>query len=95
MIIIYIFGWIFLALFIIGFITCLYFNWKDMLGSIKDFFYGLFTWQKKVPIYKISGSNQFSELFSWIFPDHYEWRKRETPKIITMIKNLLKNKRKY
>jgi hypothetical protein len=61
-----------------------------MLRSIKDFFYGLFTWQKKVPIYRINGSNQFSELFSWCFPHHYEWRKRETPKIITKIKDMLK-----
>lgn len=45
---------------------------------------------KKVPIYRINGSNQFSELFSWCFPHHYEWRKRETPKIITKIKNMLK-----
>lgn len=92
MIVIQIFGWIFLVLFIIALITCICLNWKNMLESIKDFFYGLFTWQKKVPIYKISGSNQFSELFDWIFPHHYEWRKRETPKIITKIKDMLKNK---
>ena len=92
MIIIQIFGWFFLVLLTIAVIICICLNWKDMVGSIKDFFYGLFTWQKKVPIYKISGSNQFSELFSWIFPDHYEWRKRETPKIITKIKNKLKIK---
>ena len=92
MIIIQIFGWFFLVLLTITVIICICLNWKDMVGSIKDFFYGLFTWQKKVPIYKISGSNQFSELFSWIFPDHYEWRKRETPKIITKIKNKLKIK---
>ena len=64
MIIVQIFGWIFLSLLVIGFITYLYFNWKDMLGSIKDFFYGLFTWQKKVPIYRITSGNQFSELFN-------------------------------
>ena len=89
--IIQIFGWIFLALLVIGFVAYICLNWKDMLESIKDFFYGLFTCQKKVPIYRITGSNQFSELFSWIFPHHYEWRKRETPKIITKIKNKLKN----
>ena len=92
MIIIQIFGWLFLVLLVIAFITYLCLNWKNMLGSIMDFFYGLFTWQKKVPIYRINGSNQFSELFSWLFPHHYEWRKRETPKIITKIKNMLKNK---
>lgn len=92
MIIIQIFGWAFLILFIIVFITYLCLNWKDMFGGIRDFFYGLFTWQKKVPIYRITGSNQFSELFDLMFPHHYEWRKRETPKIITKIKNILKNK---
>ena len=88
--IIQIFGWIFLVLLVIGFFMYLCLSWKDMLISIKDFFYGLFTWQKKVPIYRINGSNQFSELFSWSFPHHYEWRKRETPKIITKIKDMLK-----
>ena len=91
MIIVQIFGWIFLSLLIIGFITYLYFNWKDMLESIKDFFYGLFTWQKKVPIYRITGGNQFSELFNLMTPHHYEWSKRETLKIITKIKNIFKN----
>ena len=91
MIIVQIFGWIFLSLLVIGIITYLCFNWKDMFVSIKDFFYGLFTWQKKVPIYRITGGNQFSELFNWMSPHHYEWRKRETPKIITKIKNIFKN----
>ena len=59
-----------------------------MLRDLKDFFYGLFTWQKKVPM--LSGNNQFSELFSWFFPQQYEWHKRKTPKIITKIKNILK-----
>ena len=91
MIIIYIFGWIFLALLVICFVAYICFNWKDIMINIKEFFYGLFTWQKKVPIYRITGSNQFSELFSWIFPHHYEWRKRETPKIISKIKDTFKN----
>ena len=90
MIIIQIFGWIFLVLLAIVLIMYICLNWKDMLGDIRDFFYGLFTWQKKVPIYRINGSNQFSELFSWLSPHHYEWRKRETPKIITKIKEMLK-----
>lgn len=38
MIIVQIFGWIFLSLLVIGFITYLYFNWKDMFESIKGFF---------------------------------------------------------
>jgi len=87
MIVIQIFGWIFLSQLVIGFIAYLCFNWKDILVSIKEFFYGLFTWQKKVPIYRLSGSNQFSELFSLMSPHHYEWRKRETPKIIRLYKN--------
>jgi len=92
MIIIQIFGWFFLILLVIALIICICLNWKDILRDFKDFFYGLFTWQKKVPIYRITGSNQFSELFDWMFPHHYEWRKRETPKIITKIKNKLKIK---
>lgn len=88
--IIQIFGWIFLVLIVIVFIICICLNWKDMLGGIRDFFYGLFTWQKKVPIYRINGSNQFSELFSWFSPHHYEWSKRKTPKIITKLKDMLK-----
>lgn len=92
MIIIEIVGWIFSVLFVIALITCLCLNWKDMLGSVRDFFYGLFTWQKKVPIYRITGSNQFTELFDWMIPHHYEWRKREIPKVITKLKKLLKNK---
>lgn len=78
-------GWIaigFVSFFIIG---CLFakllINILLVKNPVKDFFYGLFTWQKKVPVYRDIGNNQFSNLFATMFPvHHYEWVKRGTLK---------------
>ena len=61
------------------------------LGSdIKDFFYGLFTWQKKVPVGRDIGNNSISNMLAFLCPvDHYEWQPREIP---NWIKKLFKNK---
>jgi hypothetical protein len=82
-------GWIavgFVSFFIIGclfaklLINILFFD-ELVKNPIKDFFYGLFTWQKKVPVYRDIGNNQFSNVFAAMFPvDHYEWVKRGTLK---------------
>lgn len=82
-------GWIAVGLvsfFIIGYlfvkllINILFFD-ELVKNPIKDFFYGLFTWQKKVPVYRDIGNNQFSNVFAAMFPvDHYEWVKRGTLK---------------
>ena len=82
-------GWIAVGLvsfFIIGclfaklLINILFFD-ELVKNPIKDFFYGLFTWQKKVPVYRDIGNNQFSNVFAAMFPvDHYEWVKRGTLK---------------
>lgn len=82
-------GWIavgFVSFFIIGclfvklLINILFFN-ELVKNPIKDFFYGLFTWQKKVPVYRDIGNNQFSNVLAAMFPvDHYEWVKRGTLK---------------
>lgn len=78
-------GWIavgFVSFFIIGclfaklLINILFFD-ELIKNPIKDFFYGLFTWQKKVPIYRDIGNNQFSNVLAAMFPvHHYEWVKR-------------------
>jgi hypothetical protein len=71
-------GLIFIILFGIAFCICFYYF---ILPDIKDFLYGLFTWQKKVPVYRDIGNNQFSNVFAAMFPvDHYEWVKRGTLK---------------
>lgn len=71
-------GLIFVSMFGLAFIGAFIFFW---IPEIKDFFYGLFTWQKKVPIYRDIGNNQFSNVFAALFPvDHYEWVKRGTLK---------------
>ena len=82
-------GWItvgVVSFFIIGclfaklLINILFFD-ELVKNPIKDFFYGLFTWQKKVPVYRDIGDNQFSNVFAAMFPvDHYEWVKRGTLK---------------
>lgn len=82
-------GWIavgFVSFFIIGclfaklLINILFFD-ELIKNPIKDFFYGLFTWQKKVPVYRDIGNNQFSNVLASMFPiHHYEWRKRGTLK---------------
>lgn len=82
-------GWIavgIVSFFIIGclfaklLINILFFD-ELVKNPIKDFFYGLFTWQKKVPVYRDIGNNQFSNVFAAMFPvDHYEWVKRGTLK---------------
>ena len=82
-------GWIavgFVSFFIIGclfaklLINILFFD-ELVKNPIKDFFYGLFTWQKKVPVYRDIGNNQFSNLLASMLPvHHYEWRKRGTLK---------------
>ena len=82
-------GWIavgFVSFFIIGclfaklLINILFFD-ELVKNPIKDFFYGLFTWQKKVPVYRDIGNNQFSNVFASMFPvHHYEWVKRGTLK---------------
>ena len=60
--------------------------WSD----IKDFFYGLFTWQKKVPVGRDIGNNSISNMLAFLCPvDHYEWQPREIP---NWIKKLFKNK---
>ena len=78
-------GWIaigFVSFFIIGclfaklLINILFFD-ELVKNPIKDFFYGLFTWQKKVPVYRDIGNNQFSNVLAAMFPvHHYEWVKR-------------------
>ena len=62
-----------------------------LLGSdIKDFFYGLFTWQKKVPVGRDIGNNSISNVLAFLGPvDHYEWQPREIP---NWIKKLFKIK---
>lgn len=82
-------GWIVIGIvsfFIIGclfaklLINILFFD-ELVKNPIKDFFYGLFTWQKKVPVYRDIGNNQFSNVFAAMFPvHHYEWIKRGTLK---------------
>ena len=82
-------GWITIGIvsfFIIGclfaklLINILFFD-ELIKNPIKDFFYGLFTWQKKVPVYRDIGNNQFSNILAAMFPvDHYEWVKRGTLK---------------
>ena len=82
-------GWIAIGIvsfFIIGclfaklLINILFFD-ELIKNPVKDFFYGLFTWQKKVPVYRDIGNNQFSNIFAAMFPvDHYEWVKRGTLK---------------
>jgi hypothetical protein len=70
-------GLIFVSMFGLVFIGAFIFFW---IPKIKDFLYGLFTWQKKVPVYRDIGNNQFSNVFAAMFPvDHYEWRKMKTP----------------
>jgi hypothetical protein len=70
-------GLIFVSMFGLVFIGAFIFFW---IPEIKDFLYGLFTWQKKVPVYRDIGNNQFSNVFAAMFPvDHYEWRKMKTP----------------
>ena len=81
-------GWIVIGIvsfFIIGclfaklLINILFFD-ELVKNPIKDFFYGLFTWQKKVPVYRDIGDNQFSNVFAAMFPvHHYEWVKMKTP----------------
>ena len=67
-------GLVFIIL--LGIAFCIYF-YCFILSDIKDFFYGLFTWQKKVPVYRDIGNNQFSNVLAAMFPvDHYEWVKR-------------------
>ena len=83
-------GLIFVSMFGLAFIGVFIFFW---IPEIKDFFYGLFTWQKKVPVYRDIGNNQFSNVFAAMFPvDHYEWVKRGTLK--EEIKEWF-NKKKY
>jgi hypothetical protein len=83
-------GLIFVSMFGLAFIGAFIFFW---IPEIKDFFYGLFTWQKKVPVYRDIGNNQFSNVFAAMFPvDHYEWVKRGTLK--EEIKEWF-NKKKY
>lgn len=82
-------GWIavgIVSFFIVGclfaklLINILFFD-ELIKNPIKDFFYGLFTWQKKVPVYRDIGNNQFSNVLAAMFPvDHYEWVKRGTLK---------------
>lgn len=43
------------------------------------FFYGLFTWQKRVPVYVLTGNSFMIDLLDMSRPDHYEWRKMKTP----------------
>lgn len=70
-------GLIFVSMFGLAFIGAFIFFW---IPKIKDFFYGLFTQQKKVPVYRDIGNNQFSNVFAAMFPvDHYEWVKMKTP----------------
>jgi len=71
-------GLIFVSMFSLAFIGAFIFFW---IPEIKDFLYGLFTWQKKVPVYRDIGNNQFSNVFAAMFPvDHYEWVKRKSLK---------------
>jgi hypothetical protein len=83
-------GLIFVSMLGLVFIGVFIFFW---IPEIKDFFYGLFTWQKKVPVYRDVGNNQFSNVFAAMFPvHHYEWVKRGTLK--EEIKEWF-NKKKY
>jgi hypothetical protein len=83
-------GLIFVSMLGLAFIGAFIFFW---IPEIKDFFYGLFTWQKKVPVYRDIGNNQFSNVFAAMFPvDHYEWVKRG--KLKEEIKEWF-NKKKY
>ena len=80
-------GLIFVSMFGLAFIGAFIFFW---IPEIKDFFYGLFTWQKKVPVGRDIGNNSISNMLAFLCPvDHYEWRPREIPK---WIKKLFKNK---
>ena len=71
-------GLIFVSMLGLAFIGAFIFFW---IPEIKDFLYGLFTWQKKVPVYRDIGNNQFSNVLAAMFPvHHYEWVKRGTLK---------------
>lgn len=83
-------GLIFIIL--LGIAFCIFFYYF-ILPDIKDFLYGLFTWQKKVAVGRDIGNNSISNMFAFLFPvDHYEWHKRETPKWIEKLKKIFKLK---
>ena len=65
------------------------------LWRLLQWIYGLLTWQKRTPIYVWSGNSFFMDLLSFSSPDHYEWRKRETPKFIIKIRNWYNGKIKH
>ena len=80
-------GWIavgIVSFFIIGclfaklLINILFFD-ELIKNPIKDFFYGLFTWQKRVPVYVLTGNSFMTDWLDMLIPDHYEWRKMKTP----------------
>ena len=76
-------GLVFVSMLAFSLTFVFIFLWSS---DIKDFFYGLFTWQKKVPVYRDIGNNQFSNVFAAMFPvDHYEWQPREIPSWIKRI----------
>ena len=71
-------GLIFVSMFGLVFILAFIFFW---IPVIKDFLYGLFTWQKKVPVGRDIGNNFISNMLAFLCPvDHYEWVKRGTLK---------------
>lgn len=50
-----------------------------IIRHICFFLYGLFTWQKRVPVYKWCGNSFLMDQLSFSSPDHYEWRKMKMP----------------
>ena len=50
-----------------------------IIKFIGRFFYGLFTWQKRVPVYVLTGNSFMTDWLDMMIPDHYEWRKMKTP----------------
>lgn len=70
-------GLIFVSMLGLAFIGAFIFFW---IPEIKDFLYGLFTWQKKVPVGRDIGNNSISNMLAFLCPiDHYEWVKMKTP----------------
>lgn len=49
-----------------------------IIRHICFFLYGLFTWQKRVPIYVWRGNSFLMDWLSFNSPDHYEWKKMKS-----------------
>ena len=80
-------GWMLLGQVVLILTFYVLISWDGWMKDLKNFFYGLWTWQERKPVYRDIGNNQFENLFAWLSPvDHWEWVKRKTPKFIRKIK---------